>query len=610
MNKKFKVGVLALAVFAVAASIILVSRNSKENKQIDKTSETIEQANEDGVCGCLSRKPICYGTGERSQEFVCCDNLNYVCKTKRGTGEPYCYRPIRNNTPGLDKSVLFDAASESENKGNRFFCNGREGSRLAYMKICCGRNTSCGWASSGYPICQTSCGVGPYKGKTEQCWGRNKLAGIFTCCMENERCSFEDDSDRPSCLVIENPQESQRVGFLSLAYIPRNPQNQDRVDPSTGYRMTVSELESKIDLADRELEKALEQGSTYHGYKDNQAKPYLDYFREDRIIKYEDFPHHLNTTYPDYNRILHEIDICDYVDNRGVKEVWLWGYHNSRTTPVESKMSSRYGDIANDVAPEVPMPPCAKAYTLYNYAYGDIANSLEDHTHQLEAIFYYVDGEMYDHRFTGGYYEFQPNNANSPRHCGWTHCPPNVILDKRYISQREQEDAYREFRSTHHGIYEDPEGAFVADWNNQHCFNSSEPRCACDEIKERQEGGGFNYALCEERRNQNTSICQGYNWYREAKVLSDCQNWKPDGTGEKELIGCETWKDVYINPQRQIVERRCVDDGGAAFKVWWMQNLPGRNNGLNLNGKRIRNFWEFIGDFDEAVEKGRSMLES
>ena len=43
-------------------------------------------------------------------------------------------------------------------------------------------------------------------------------------------------------------------------------------------------------------------------------------------------------------------DICNYVDNKNVREVWLFAYQGSPTIKLvvmESKMSGPYGDISN-----------------------------------------------------------------------------------------------------------------------------------------------------------------------------------------------------------------------------------------------------------------------
>lgn len=92
----------------------------------------------------------------------------------------------------------------------------------------------------------------------------------------------------------------------------------------------------------------------------------------------------------------------------------------------------------------------------------------------------------------------------------------------------------------------------------------------------------------------NVTDLHQYNWYDETVVQSDCQNWKPDGAGEPESISCHTWNGSS-----------CADDDGAKYKVWWMQNLPGLNNGLTYQGAPLRNWWDFYTNFDNAVVQGK-----
>lgn len=40
-----------------------------------------------------------------------------------------------------------------------------------------------------------------------------------------------------------------------------------------------------------------------------------------------------------------------------------------------------------------------------------------------------------------------------------------------------------------------------------------------------------------------------------------------------------------------------------------MQNLPGMNNGLTYKGNKMRNWWAFIGDFDQAIAAGKTLVE-
>ncbi len=81
-----------------------------------------------------------------------------------------------------------------------------------------------------------------------------------------------------------------------------------------------------------------------------------------------------------------------------------------------------------------------------------------------------------------------------------------------------------------------------------------------------------------------------YDWYNQESENSDCSDWKPDGTGKIERVNCHTWSN-----------NNCADDGGVSFKVWWMQNIPGLNNDLEFDGKKIGNWWELISDFDNSV---------
>ena len=84
-----------------------------------------------------------------------------------------------------------------------------------------------------------------------------------------------------------------------------------------------------------------------------------------------------------------------------------------------------------------------------------------------------------------------------------------------------------------------------------------------------------------------------YDWYSQTQVLNDCEDWNPQKTGEKKLVNCSTWsKDLT-----------CPYDGGVAFKTWWMQNIPGLNNNFYYNGKKLRNWWEYIENFDKAIQQ-------
>ena len=62
--------------------------------------------------------------------------------------------------------------------------------------------------------------------------------------------------------------------------------------------------------------------------------------------------------------------------------------------------------------------------------------------------------------------------------------------------------------------------------------------------------------------------------------------WRPDGSGTKQRLNCDRWS-------------------GNSLKwfVYWMQNIPGADHDLTYQGRRLTNWWMFIGDFDKAMRQ-------
>ena len=266
------------------------------------------------------------------------------------------------------------------------------------------------------------------------------------------------------------------------------------------------------------LIEALTYGSTYHGYKNPTAKPSLNYTVLE--VKSFDEPIPVSTRFPpfaDHIKVLNDLNICDYVENKGVKEVWIWMYHSNVVVPIESNMSGPYGDISNSYRQD-DLPHCANTYTVYDYNYGrGVSEATEDHMHQIEAVLNYIDGRDITSNnqwssllFWGKFVGSDSSHKIIRPGCGWSHYPPNGTQD--------------------------------------------------------------------------------YDWQNPNYVESDCEDWKPDKSGQLHTFNCDKWN--------------C--DSLTFFK-WWMQNVPGYRNGLYDNGKQLKNWWDFIGDFDAAMEKGKSL---
>lgn len=76
-----------------------------------------------------------------------------------------------------------------------------------------------------------------------------------------------------------------------------------------------------------------------------------------------------------------------------------------------------------------------------------------------------------------------------------------------------------------------------------------------------------------------------YDWANHDYVLTDMEEWHPDDTGQKKKINCEQWN--------------C---DSLSWFIYWMQNIPGNKNRLTYKGKKLTNWWMFIGDFDYAMK--------
>jgi hypothetical protein len=83
-----------------------------------------------------------------------------------------------------------------------------------------------------------------------------------------------------------------------------------------------------------------------------------------------------------------------------------------------------------------------------------------------------------------------------------------------------------------------------------------------------------------------------YDWANPTPVWTDIEDWTPDGAGLKQLINSSRWRSDSLT-----------------WFIYWMQNLPGANNGLTYQGRPLTNWWRFIGDFDRVMGQGLGLVE-
>ncbi len=207
----------------------------------------------------------------------------------------------------------------------------------------------------------------------------------------------------------------------------------------TGVSSSLTDVRAYVDTLKSGTLNALEEASRLHGYKDAAAPVSMHYsFIDDKeylaampvstnAVPW--YPAGTNIYRPDYMKILTDLNICNYVDTQGIKEVWVFGYHWGNIEPTESNMAGPYGDISNSEG-IADMPVCSKTYVLYNYNYGRGTDAaVHDHGHQLEAVYNNIDSTTYTGKFEGPwrtYYNNDGSGAGNAHRCGWTHDPPNT----------------------------------------------------------------------------------------------------------------------------------------------------------------------------------------
>lgn len=82
-----------------------------------------------------------------------------------------------------------------------------------------------------------------------------------------------------------------------------------------------------------------------------------------------------------------------------------------------------------------------------------------------------------------------------------------------------------------------------------------------------------------------------YDWANPRPVATDIEAWTPEG-----------------GPRTVLDARRWGGDSLTWF-VYWMENLPGRENGLSYRGRPLTDWWRFVGDWDDANARSLGLVE-
>ena len=243
------------------------------------------------------------------------------------------------------------------------------------------------------------------------------------------------------------PRPPYKIPVLVICYFPVRG---DRLDIKiTGdWGESLAATRAKTARQTAELVQTLEQGSRYHGYRNIQAQPSLKY----QILKTVEYLQPLPTwkkpghsvPMTDYQAIAKRVNLAHWVEQRGVKEVWIWGYHGGKVDLWESNMAGPFGDISNSDRDPQDLPALAHTYTVYHYNYQrGTSEATEDHMHQIEHVLNYVDGRDATPReqwnkllFWGKFVGSDLSHKIVRPGCGWSHYPPNGERDYDWANPR------------------------------------------------------------------------------------------------------------------------------------------------------------------------------
>ncbi|MFN8589447.1 MAG: LamG-like jellyroll fold domain-containing protein [Candidatus Eisenbacteria bacterium] len=315
--------------------------------------------------------------------------------------------------------------------------------------------------------------------------------------------------------------------------------------------LTLSELDARVLAMNRRAKFALEQGSRFRAYANPHARASLGYHVVDQVTVYEQTPpgkivgddggHPIRE--PDWFEIFDRLDVRRYVEELGVKEVWVWlgglgawpsfdplvhSYEDFRGG-WESNMSSPLtGDISNSNRDGSDLPVYDRTYVVYGYNFRrSQAEAVHDHGHQLESQFAHVNGlqDGNDDLFWKRWRGRDESGAKITGRCGDTHSPPNTLDD--------------------------------------------------------------------------------YDYENPATVESDIADWTPDGSGAWSNVNVHTWGDLaFAWPDGESEFGQRVE---TQWYMYWMMSMPGFANGLHDGGEAIENWWRFVGDWDGSVSGGNGL---
>ena len=404
--------------------------------------------------------------------------------------------------------------------------------------------------------------IGGVKGYDELIFEFEGISTNLTLYVDN--IEFEELDSK----FLEIKESTIKVPYLMINIFPTNDGiiHNDTIGPASYWSITNPSLEeskSKIKNILLTTKNAIELGTEFRDYGMGTIKPYIALMPKAYINIYVDETNYLDILFQynnniktyDYGKIFELLGIKDYVENEGVKEIWITEFgHDSYPSLVnagiynpdffkvlpESNMSSPLTkDVSNSWQIQDDLPIYNKTYLVYgNSGHRGVDTNIHNRGHQIERQLRYIerDKKSGQELFWNDFVGVVDGNQSLNKRAGNTHFPPNASSD---------------------------------------------------------------YDYC----NQNS-------------IESDIFNWTPQG-GVKQIVNCNSWRDLPLNFTYNKYSDEGIqninNDPHTKWLITWFQSIPGENNNIpyNKNGQDyvLTNWWDIFYNWDDAIRENKNLWE-
>jgi hypothetical protein len=366
----------------------------------------------------------------------------------------------------------------------------------------------------------------------------------------------------PSFLATPAEFARNEIPVLVIRYLPTSDGINLNVSVDPDFwslnPITLNALKGNIDAFLNRSKFALEEGSKFRAYK-QFAVPSIGYRVVDIITAYEPCPPGPvmrmvadpdgdPTEYPvyapDFHAIFQRFSVDDYVNNQGVKEVWFWHGGLDPTYP-------SYDPLIHD-------PINFRSGWESNMASaltGDISNSNRDPN----------DLPLYNETYTVYGCNFRRSQAEVIHNHG--HQIEQLFSHVNQLQDGNTNLFWRKF------VGQDLNGNFVAG------------RCGWTHMP--------------------PNTIAHYDYCNGTTVMSDIEDWTPDGSGETKPVNCSTWSSLVFQwPNGEVDFPQRTE---TQFYIYWMQSIPGHANTIPYGSDVMTNWWSFIANWEESITSGMGL---